>query len=176
MKKACEPPSPRNCEAPPKKQTKTISFSLEKKVITPFHDWELSFCFDVFPIPVSTMDRRISQLFDSYRWPWQGTLILIQKGEGSLTGLTSCAYRIYWLGLSSISARSTFSLLSKQPSLNEQVQEVRRTGYFPIYLEGERSLAFPIQHSSILLRFTDFEKCCLFPKFLGVIIGLFPHT
>jgi len=49
----------------------------------------------------------------------QGTLTLILKGEGSLTGLTSCPYRIYWLGISCKSACSTFSLFSKQPSLNE---------------------------------------------------------
>ena len=38
----------------------------------------------------------------------QGKLTLILKGEGSLTGLTSCPYRIYWLGISCISACKVF--------------------------------------------------------------------
>ena len=49
----------------------------------------------------------------------QGMLTLILKGEGALTGLTSWLYRIYWLGISCISASGLFSHFSKKFSLNK---------------------------------------------------------
>ena len=56
----------------------------------------------------------------------QGMPPLILKGEGSLTGLTSCPYRIYLLGISCISACKVS--FQHQNSL-VQTSKDRRTAY-----------------------------------------------
>ena len=56
---------------------------------------------------VVTMERIASWILFQHSSN-QGTLTLILKREGSLTGFTSCPYRIYLLGISWISAGRIF--------------------------------------------------------------------
>ena len=69
------------------------------------------FCHHCILVSLYSRVRATATNSDRHIVPYyskQGTLTLILKGEGSLSGLTSCPYRIYWLGISCISACKVF--------------------------------------------------------------------